>query len=118
MVFEASIYVIYSINIKERVIEDMKQNNYRFNVPILVIKEKHVGVGNSCPPMNSLKVFCFVSPTGKDFLSDKRHCISCEEGHTNPSSSVLKNTRQLHDEQNIEDKGENASFVTHLRNEH
>ena len=77
---EVSIYVIYSINImtKGRVKEDMKQDNYRFNVPILVIKEKHVGVGNSCPPMNSLKVFCFVSPTGKNFLSDERHCVSCK----------------------------------------
>lgn len=65
------------------------QELYRFNVPIFIIKEKHVSVRNPCPSVDSLKVFCFVCIARKYFLvkEGQNHCINYEQEHVNPSKT-------------------------------
>lgn len=41
---------------------------YRFNISVLVIKEKHGFVRNPSLPLNLLEMLCLVSPAGEYFL--------------------------------------------------
>lgn len=41
---------------------------YRFDIPVLIIKEEHGLEGHASPPMNSLEMVCLVGPTGEYFL--------------------------------------------------
>jgi len=46
----------------------MRISDYRINIPVLVIKEKHGFVGNSSFPLDLLEMLSLVSPAGEYFL--------------------------------------------------
>jgi hypothetical protein len=50
---------------------------YRFNIPALIIKEKHGLVGNSSFPMDLLEMLGLVSPAGEYFL----HTVTMSKQH-------------------------------------